>query len=214
MRSSPRAEQGVVAVAILAVGAAAFAGPHLAPWFARFFGPAEPALCIAALGIVALVLAPLLKRRGWWGAPLPETLRIVPMLVAGFALIVVIVDQLAGFPPGMNAPLPWSLAFYPAMGFAAQVGLHLLPLAAIVSWAPDFARSRPWMTMMAASVPEAALQVMGAEGDLSAFVAAHLLLFGMAELFLLRRYGFVVMYSLRLGYYLCWHILWPAWLAG
>ncbi|MBY0564411.1 MAG: hypothetical protein K2P58_09505 [Hyphomonadaceae bacterium] len=214
MRRANYAEGVVAAVAIFAICAAWLAAPHLPQWFARFFGSAPPALCIAGLGVAALVLTPLLKRRGWWGAFRLEMLLVVPLLVAGFALAITVADRLAGFPPDLNAPLPWSLLYYPAMGFAAQVGLHLVPLAAIVLWAPRFAQARPWMTMAAASAPEAMLQVMSSESTVAAFVAAHLVLFGVTELLLLRRYGFIAMYAFRLGYYLYWHILWAAWRAG
>jgi hypothetical protein len=42
----------------------------------------------------------------------------------------------------------------------------------------------------------------------SAFVGAHVWLINIAQLLVFRRYGFVPMYSLRLAYYLIWHIIW------
>jgi hypothetical protein len=136
------------------------------------------------------------------------------LLVLCFAAFIVAADLLLGFPSTINAPLPWALLYYPAMGFAAQVALHLLPLAAIVWTVPDFARRRPWTVMALSSAPEAVLQAASSDGALSGIVALHLMGFGIAEIYLLRRFGFVVMYTFRLGYYLLWHILWSWMRAG
>lgn len=193
------------------MAAAGAASPHMSGWFARFFGPAPPVLCIGGLSLLALFVAPSLKRLGWWGVPRFEALPVGLLLLGGFTVSVTVADRLIGFPRDTNAPLPWSLLYYPAMGFAAQIGLHLIPLAAIVMSASRFAVTRPWMTAAAASVPEAALQAIVGEGPAAPFVIMHLMFFGMAELYLLRRFGIVAMYLFRLGYYLWWHILWPAW---
>jgi hypothetical protein len=45
---------------------------------------------------------------------------------------------------------------------------------------------------------------------LPAFVAPHVFLFGLVQLCLLRRYGYLPMLWFRLGYYLLWHLLWGA----
>ena len=36
----------------------------------------------------------------------------------------------------------------------------------------------------------------------------HLFVFGMIQLSLFKRYGFVAMYTCRLAYYAVWHIIW------
>lgn len=202
-------------VALFAVLGAWISQPHLNDSFASFFGPVPPALSVAALGSAALFIAPRLKRAGWWGSnPRIEALLFVPLLVAVFAASITIAAWLFRFPAEHHAPLPWSLLYYPTMGFAAQVGLHLIPLAALVWLAPRFAEARPVTTIALVSLPEAALQAVSETGIASAFVATHLLAFGAAELWLLHRSGFAVMYAFRMGYYLYWHILWPAWLVG
>lgn len=214
MRRVSGLDAGVAAAASIAIDSALLSQPHLPDWFARFFGPAPPALCIAGLGVVALLVAPMLKRRAWWGTLRIEALLVVPLLVAGFASFITAVDLLLGFPPDLNAPPPWSLLYYPAMGFAAQVGLHLVPLIAIIAFAPGLARVPQWATAAVASAPETALQVWSEDGATAALVAPHLIAFGVAELYLLRRFGFIAMYAFRMTYYLYWHVLWPAWRAG
>jgi len=199
---------GVAAVALIATTAAWLSGPHLEPWFASYFGSAPPALCVAALGVVALVIAPTLKQRGFWGAPRVQAVPVIVLLVLGFAALIVAVDRLAGLPADINAPLPWALLYYPAMGFAAQIALHVLPLAAMLRAIPDFAQRRPWAVMTISAAPESALQALGSEASAGAIVALHLLGFGVAEVYLLRRFGFISMYAFRIGYYLLWHIVW------
>ncbi len=214
MRRAVGLDLGVAVAASFAIGATLLAEPHLREWFARYFGPIWPPLCIAGLGVIALFGAPLLKRHGWWGAPQFRAVLVGSLIVVGFVALITAMDLLFGFPPDLNAPLPWSLLYYPAMGFAAQVALHLAPLIAILWLAPGFARARPWTTMAAASAPEAALQVWGGDSAMAVLVAVHLLGFGIAELYLLRRFGFLAMYAFRLTYYLWWHILWAAWRAN
>jgi len=201
---------GVAAVAVFATSAAWLAGPHLPQWFARYFGSIPPALCIAALGVIALVMAPKLRRHGFWGAPRARAVPVAALLVVGFAAVIVALDRLAGLPSGINAPLPWALLYYPAMGFAAQIALHLLPLVVIVWAAPGYVQRRPRIVMAISAAPEATLQALSSEGAVASLIALHLLAFGVAEIYLLRRFGFVAMYAFRLGYYLVWHILWGA----
>jgi hypothetical protein len=43
------------------------------------------------------------------------------------------------------------------------------------------------------------------------FVFFHLLTFNLVQFWLFRKFGFLVMYILRMIYYLFWHILWGIW---
>jgi len=204
----------VATATLIAATAAWLAAPHLQPWFARYFGLIPPALAVVVLGSAALLLAPWLRQRGYWGTPHVASLAVAALLVLCFAAFIIVADRLIGFPSDINAPLPWSLLYYPAMGFAAQVALHLLPLAAIVWTLPDIAQKRPWTVMALSSCPEAAFQAASNHGAASGLVALQLVGFGIAEVYLLRRFGFGVMFAFRLGYYLVWHILWSQLRAG
>ncbi len=200
----------LVTVAVFATFAAWLSAPQLQSWFARFFGALPAALCFAALGGIALPIAPQLKRAGFWGVPRTEAVVVVAMCVLGFGALIVAVDRLIGLPAGINAPLPWALLYYAAMGFAAQVALHLLPLAAILQTAPSLAQRRPWAVMAMSATPEAALQGLSVEGAMTGIIGLHLMGFGVAEIYLLRRFGFLAMYAFRMGYYLLWHVAWGA----
>jgi len=201
---------GVALVACVATAAASLAEPHLQGWFARYLGPVSAPLCVAALGVIAVLIAPSLRRRRFWGAPRLQALFATAAFISVFGGVIIAIDHLAVGPTGMNAPLPWALLYYPAMGFVAQIALHLVPLSAIVWAFPAFSRQRPWAVMALSALPEAILQGLSAEGGAAALVALQLIGFGVTEAYLLRRFGFITMYAFRLGYYLIWHIVWAA----
>lgn len=60
--------------------------------------------------------------------------------------------------------------------------------------------------------------VVGSSGDglvaLELFVAVHVFLITVVELWLLKRYDFATMFAFRLLYYLYWHIGWGVCAAG
>jgi len=123
-------------------------------------------------------------------------------------------DLLLGFPADINVGLPQALMFYPAMGYIAQLSLHIIPFALILPIAASIFRSWPverriWLAMGLAATVEAGFQVHAALSEaLNLFVAMQLILFGIVELVLYRRYDYLSMYLFRLTYYGYWHILW------
>jgi hypothetical protein len=51
-------------------------------------------------------------------------------------------------------------------------------------------------------------QVSQAAEHLAAFTAVHILLFGLAELYIFLRFDFISMYAFRIVYYAYWHVAW------
>ena len=137
----------------------------------------------------------------------------VPFMVA-----VTLADVWLRFPADVNVPLPDGLLFYPAMGFVAQVLLHVVPLAILVPLtgvvAPSWSIGRRfWVCIVLVATLEAAFQVRSAWAHdtltaLPLFVGVHLFLFGIVELTLFRRYDLVSMVAFRIIYYGYWHLLW------
>ncbi|MGD8861482.1 MAG: hypothetical protein PVI30_15850 [Myxococcales bacterium] len=181
--------------------------------FDRFLGGVHPLLALPACGLAALLLARPLDARGFGPARSRETVRGLAraaLVAAALGAVVIAEDLLVGFPRDINEPLPWALLYYPSIGFVADVVLHLWPLALALVLIGDRA---PWAAMALASLPEAILQLQvgraqGSPGGLNALVAVHVFVFGLAQLWLLRRHGYLAMYGLRLSYYLVWHIAW------
>ena len=114
----------------------------------------------------------------------------------------------------MNVPTPDALLFYPAIGLLVEVCLHAVPLAVLVAL---FARSGIkndrtfWLMAIAVATLEAGFQ-LGAATTLptAAFSGIQLLTFGLVQLYVFRRFGFMSMYTFRLAYYFMWHIVWGA----
>lgn len=191
--------------------------------FSPYFLDLPPALgasiaCLA--GVIALYR--LQERHGLCVIRLPQRRQdwLTPIgLAVPFMITVTLADLLLGFPADINVGLPTALIFYPAMGFIAELALHVLPFALALEvlkrlFAAWPSSRRVWVSIGFASLPEAAFQLIGSqslEGDLptlSLFVFVQLFVFGLVELQLFRRFDFIHMYSFRLAYYGYWHILW------
>ena len=95
---------------------------------------------------------------------------------------------------------------------AAETVFHLLPLAGFIWVSGARFRGRAIDSWAAALiVPTAAVEpafqlLLGSA--LAPFVMPHVFLFGMVQLVLMRRYGYLPMLWMRVAYYLLWHILW------
>ncbi len=100
--------------------------------FAPYFGAIDPRLAIAAIAVVGAAALTLLNDRAWRPIVLAaQPLAAVQWFVAAvpFAMLAIGVDRLLGFPRDINVPAPWSLLFYPVMGFVVEVAFHAAPLA-------------------------------------------------------------------------------------
>jgi hypothetical protein len=135
------------------------------------------------------------------------------------ASITVLLDLRIVFPRDLNVTFPLSLLFYPAIGFVVEVVFHLLPLAVLL---PVLTSRRlalesnraMWDAMVVVSLLEPAFQVGPMLGSphypswAVAFLAGHLLVFNLLQLFAFKRYDFMAMYAMRLAYYAVWHVAW------
>ena len=137
-------------------------------------------------------------------------------MATGFAIAVTLVDLGLGFPRNLNVPPPQSLLFYPIMGLVAETFFHLIPLAilplVIGRLLKTLALDRLiWGCIVIASFLEPVFQLLlGSTGNslLDGYVFVHVLAFGLAQMYVFRRFDFVSMYAFRLVYYLYWHIIW------
>ena len=184
--------------------------------FERFLGPLPPALTVAAAGVAGLGALRLLERRGFWRrACSSRTLRglaVASLATVPFAAAAIAIDVAVGFPEDTNVSWPAAWLFYPAIASVVEVALHLLPLAGLVwlsrwRWHGRALDARTWAVMVPVAALEPLAQVWLGSA-LPAYVAPHVFLFGLVQLCLLRRYGYLPMLWFRLCYYLLWHLLW------
>lgn len=187
--------------------------------FAPYSAGLPPVLAVllaATLGAAALWQ---LQRLGWAATTRPPARKLLALTTMGaaFALPTVALDLARPFPADINAPLPEALLFYPAIGLVAEAIFHLAPLALIASLASRASRALPAaltvafpVAALAVALIEPAFQVLAGAPDpaRNAAMTAILTAFGLTQIHTLRRHGFLAAYTLRMGYYLVWHILW------
>lgn len=188
--------------------------------FNRFTGGAPPLLVIGAAVLLALVLLPWLGRNGFRirRPGLHRGLLYAPVLAAGLAILMIGVDIASPYAADINVRFPASLAFYPVIGFVAEVAFHLLPLALLLGiLRPLTPRLGPdrvvWLALGATALIEPVFQlVLAGPGGYPvwqvAYMTTHIFGFNLLQLWIFRRYDFLSMYLFRLVYYLIWHIAW------
>lgn len=184
--------------------------------FERFLGPVRGPVVAATAGVAGLGALAFLERRGFWRCgSTASTVRGICVAGAAtvpFAAVAIGVDIVIGFPSDTNVAWPEAWLLYPAIAALAEAAFHLLPLSGLV-WLTGsrfddlrFNR-RAWVLVLAVAAVEPVAQAI-LRSALLPFVVPHVFLFGVAQLLLLRRFGYVPMVALRLFYYLVWHVLW------
>lgn len=199
--------------ATFALSAGAMAAAQHPEIFRAYFGAVPPSIVLAALGVLGLIALAVLRVRGFVPS---QALRLRSMqfgalTIIAFTLSAIGADIVWRFARDLNVAPPWSLLFYPAMGFSVEVAFHAAPLALIGAIAKSSTTMWP-AAILAVSAIEPLFQVRAATAidALTLFVAAQVFAFNVFELMVFRRFGFTPMYALRLGYYLGWHVLWGA----
>lgn len=208
----------LLSAVVLALTAALL--PSSAHHFARFFGGANPLVVVAATSVIGGAALVFLQSRGGFAVLRGRrTLRGIGLsaaLAALPALAAVVADLLLGYPEDMNVPVPPALLFYPAVGFAAEVAFHLVPLGLLLLVMTPLVRliglTRViWLGMLLTAFVEPTFQALLARGSSPSLVAytwTHVSAISLLELYVFRRFDFVSMYTFRLCYYALWHVLW------
>jgi hypothetical protein len=187
--------------------------------FQPYFGSLHPLLATAIVLVSGAVSLRFLQSHGWFeiakGQRVPGIVLSAKTATA-FAIPTIFVDLVAPFPRGINVPPPESLLFYPAIAYVAEIAFHAVPLSLLLICLRPFAGTMRgdrliWASIVVASCLEPTFHVGAQTQPLSwvdAYVAVHVFVFNLAQLYAFRRFDFVSMYSFRVVYYLCWHILW------
>lgn len=206
--------------AVVAVGGATAAAVALAATgstsFERLLGPLPPAATVAATGAIGVGALRFLESRGFWRAAsrsrTTRGLAVATLVTLPFAAVAIGVDVAFGFGQDMNVAWPRAWLFYPAIAVVAEAVFHLLPLAALLRltrwrFADQALDRRAASLILATAAVEPAVQV-ALGSSLPVFVVPHVYVFGVVQLVLLRRYGYLPMLWFRIMYYLLWHVLW------
>jgi len=144
---------------------------------------------------------------------------VIAVALAGlFGLIIVGVEHLAPLGRNINVPFPYSLAFYPAITFYVEIIFHIIPLALLLFLARNLLNrskltDKIWIVLLIVALLEPLFQTIVSDNQgystaLTAYIALHIFLINLTQLFLFRKYDFLSMILFRLMYYLLWHVLW------
>jgi hypothetical protein len=181
---------------------------------------------VAVLGGVGLFLS---KRTGfpeWWDARVSARARLLlPVgigLVAGALFLLVEhfthFDQIAAATTGkasINVPFPASIYFYLGGAIITEILYRLAPLP-ILLWLISslalrhhFQRQVFWILAILLSLVEPLAQVTVFAGHLQVMLilGSSIYAVNLLEAWLFRRYGFLAPVTLRLSFYLVWHII-------
>jgi hypothetical protein len=175
-------------------------------------------LTVSFLGFFLLAF---LLTRGWF--EIFDVSNIKGWIVAGvlaglFAMVMIFIDSRVILPADVNRPYPDALLFYPTIGFVVEIIFHVLPLTLLLVLATSLFRNLSfesviWPCIIVVALLEPLFQTWFGfsrpyPGWVLAIIAVNIFLINLAQLYLFKRYDFVTMYSMRLVYYLLWHIIW------
>jgi hypothetical protein len=221
--SNGRRQYIVLAIlSLAAAGATAILSLSQRNFFGPYFGNQNPLLVVAFVIPLCFLSLGFLRSHDWFEIyAARKTLRgvVVSAAIATlFAVEAVFADFIIRFPRDMNVPPPWSLLFYPTMGYVVEISFHALPLTLLLAVLGPLFRNPAanrliWPCIVLAALIEPVVQMrLGYSGNpfswTEAYVGLHVFAINLLQLYVFRRYDFVSMYSFRLVYYLYWHILW------
>jgi hypothetical protein len=212
----------LAALSLGAAGATTILYPFHREYFQPIFGSINPLLAVGMVTILGVASLCFLQSRGWFAIySKQETLQgtlLSATLATMFAIPTILVDRGFGISLELNVPPPWSLLFYPSLGYVAEISFHAIPLALLLALLrPLFKTLNPnrlvWFCILLAAVLEPIFQLSAGLADQSmswveAYVGLHVFVFNVAQLYVFRRFDFASMYSFRLAYYFWWHIVW------
>jgi hypothetical protein len=186
-----------------------------------FFGRFNPIIVMLIVSFLGFFLLAFLLARGWFEIFNISNLQgwIVAAGLAGlFAVVMIFIDSRVILPPDVNRPFPDALLFYPTIGFVVEIIFHVLPLTLLLVLATSIFRNLSfeniiWPCIIIVALLEPLFQTWFGfsrpyPGWVLAIIAVNIFLINLAQLYLFKRYDFVTMYSMRLFYYLLWHIIW------
>jgi hypothetical protein len=188
--------------------------------FQRFIGHINPLLTGCFLIVLGGLVLSFLVSQNWFA--IYKNLNGIfraSGIAALFGVIMIVVDMKVIFPADINILFPASLLFYPAMGFFVELLFHVLPFGILVFVLHSMLMKTPsntilWMCMPIVALLEPMYHVMNMVSSnqypvrVVLYVGLHIFGINFFQVLMFKQYDFISMYSLRLVYYLFWHIGW------
>ncbi len=209
---------GMEALVAISVAAVALTGWQVRvdrSVFENLFGATTPIAVMVAVAFVGVAGMGYLQGSSDFAASGPGAASGAAVVVAWsvplLAAAAIAADLVLRFDEDMNVKMPDALRFYPVIAVFVEIMLHLVPLAVLVSilGMPTGLDSTFWRVAIPVALIEAAIQVVYATSVGTAiFSGVHLVVFGVVQVWMFWRYGFIWMLTFRLAYYALWHIAW------
>lgn len=185
--------------------------------FQRVFGSMNPIGVMTGAAIAGFLAMAYLEQTsdlavfgpGRWSDAVSTIAWSVPLLAA----VAVGADIVLRYAEDTNVAMPDAVRFYPAIAVFVEIALHTVPIAVLVAvlGMPSGFDVTFWRIAVPVALIEAVLQAVYAESiGTSVFSALHLMVFGVAQVWMFWRFGFVWMLGFRLVYYALWHVAWGA----
>lgn len=183
-------------------------------FYAKILGELNPVPVFVVSGFVAYYAQKYLRRYGIiFGAN--ATIKTIVMcffVSVLLGLMPVIIDLAAPFPRDINILYPKSFLFYPTIGVLAEILFHLIPATLLFLIFTSKLQKHPAVLILIIASVEPVFQVIfGAGPDgLSIrdfFLFLEVYVFGLFQVYVFIKYGFLCMYLSRLGFYLTWHFI-------
>jgi hypothetical protein len=183
--------------------------------FEPFFGVFDPIGVMTGVAVVGVITMAHLQATsdfavlgpGAWSDVVPVVARAAPLLAAA----AIGADLVFRFAEATNVAMPDALRFYPAIAVFVEIALHVVPIAILVAilGMPTGFDATFWRIAIPVALVEAIVQAVYATStSTSVFSAAHLMVFGVVEVWIFWRFGFTSMLGFRLAYYFLWHVVW------
>ena len=142
-----------------------------------------------------------------------DAVLVIALAVPLLSAVAIGADLLLRFPEDTNVAMPDALRFYPSIAVFVEIAIHVVPIAVLVALLgmPTGLDSTFWRIAVPVALVEAVVQTVYATSiGTSVFSAVHLTVFGVAQVWVFWRFGFMWMLGFRLAYYSLWHLAWGA----
>lgn len=216
---SPRfdwSDMGVLAVIVVAaIASTAWQVRVDRSVFEDYVGPTNPVVVMAGAAVAGAIAMAYLQGSSTFAIVGPggarDAISVITLAVPLLALVAIGADLVLRFDEDAHVALPDALRFYPAIAVLVELVLHVVPIAVLVAilGAPTGLDVTFWRIAIPVALIEAVLQAVYATSvGTSVFSAVHLIVFGVVQVWMFWRFGFVWMLAFRLAYYALWHVAW------
>ncbi len=202
-------------ISIMAIGLTAWQVRVDRSVFEPFFGSVDPVWVMTGATIVGFGTIAYLEQASDFAVlgpgPWRDAVSVIAWMVPLLAAAAIGADLVLRYAEDTNVAMPDALRFYPAIAVFVEVVLHAVPIAVLVAifGPPTGFDVTFWRIAIPVALIEAVLQaVYAASLGTAAFSAVHLTVFGVVQVWMFWRFGFLWMLAFRLAYYALWHIAW------